>query len=115
MPILKSNEMTKKELNMDGIKNAFKQTAISPAQGWDGWVMRIMTLGKEGYSPKHQHPWPHINYIVKGKGVIFMDGKENPVETGDTAYIPAGELHQFRNSGDEDFAFMCIVPEEGDK
>ncbi|MBB6481782.1 cupin domain-containing protein [Spirochaeta isovalerica] len=115
MPILKNKDMKKIELNMEGIKNAVKQTAISPAQGWDGHVMRIFTLGKEGYTPKHEHSWPHINYIIKGEGTLFIDGEERPVEAGDTAFVPGGEMHQFRNTGNEDFSFICIVPEEGDK
>jgi len=24
--------------------------------------------------------------------------------------VPAGEMHQFRNSGDAPFVFMCLVP-----
>jgi len=115
MPILKKEDMNRVEVKMDGVKNASKQTAITAKEGWDGWAMRIFTLAKEGYTPKHTHPWPHINLIVKGKGTLFIEGEEQALETGDTAYVPGGELHQFRNTGEEDFAFMCIVPEEGDK
>lgn len=107
--------MKREEVKMDGVKNAFKQTAITEKEGWQGWAMRIFTLGEEGHTPRHTHEWPHINYIVKGKGTLFMDGEEKVVQAGDAAYVPAGELHQFRNAGKEDFAFMCIVPEEGDK
>ncbi|MTV47848.1 cupin domain-containing protein [Heliobacillus mobilis] len=102
-------------LNGPGILNARKQSLVGPEQGWDGWVMRQFTLGKDGQTPKHSHPWPHINYIISGKGTLFLDGKEQSVESGSVAYIPGGEEHQFRNVGDEEFAFICIVPEEGDK
>ncbi|MBN2655869.1 MAG: cupin domain-containing protein [Spirochaetales bacterium] len=115
MPILKNEDMKRVELNMEGVKNAVKQAAISPEQGWDGHVMRIFTLGKEGYTPKHEHAWPHINYIIKGQGTLFIEGEEKSVTAGDTAYVPGGEKHQFRNTGDGDFSFICIVPEEGDK
>lgn len=115
MSILKNEEMKAVEINMDAAKNVFKQTAITKDQGWDGWSMRIFTLEKDGYTPFHTHDWPHINYILKGSGTLFIDGEEQSVKTGDAAYVKGGEEHQFRNAGDEDFSFICIVPEEGDR
>lgn len=101
-------------VNAPGAANAVKQTLIGPAQGWEGWVMRLFTLTKGGNTPKHSHDWPHINYIVSGKGTLYLDGKEHTVEPGSVAYIPGGAEHQFKNQCEEDFAFICIVPEEGD-
>ena len=115
MPLLKKEEMKQIEINMEAAKNVLKRTAISPKEGWDGWVMRIFTLKKDGFTPFHNHPWPHINYIIKGEGILFIDGKEQSVSSGDTAYVQGGENHQFKNNGDVDFSFICIVPEEGDK
>jgi quercetin dioxygenase-like cupin family protein len=115
MPLIKNEDLKKIEINMEGAKNAAKQTAITSKEGWEGWSMRIFTLQKEGYTPLHKHPWPHINYIIKGKGTLFIDGEEKLVEIGDTAYIKGDEKHQFKNAGDEEFSFICIVPEEGDK
>jgi len=115
MPILKSDDMKPVEINMDAAKNVFKQTAITSREGWDGWSMRIFTLKKDGFTPFHTHPWPHINYIISGSGTLFIDGEEKSVSPGDTAYVQGNEKHQFKNNGNEDFSFMCIVPEEGDK
>ena len=115
MPLIKSEDVEKMVLNAETAKNVTKQTPISPKEGWDGWVMRIFTLGSEGYSPRHTHPWPHINYIIKGEGTLLIEGEEKPVKAGDTAYIPEGEDHQFKNTGKGDLSFICIVPEEGDK
>jgi len=97
-----------------GVVNAVKQTLVGPEQGWEGWVMRLFTLSKGGNTPRHSHEWPHINYIVSGKGTLYLDGEEHAVEPGSVAYIPGGSEHQFRNQGGEDFSFICIVPEQGD-
>ena len=115
MPILKSEDMTSIKINMDAAKNVLKQTGITGKEGWDGWSMRIFTLGEEGYTPRHNHDWPHINYIIKGRGTLLVDGEVQPVKPGDTAYVKGGEEHQFKNVGEEDFSFICIVPQEGDK
>ena len=69
--------------------NAVMKTLIGSTEGWDGHVMRIIELDKEGYSPKHKHPWPHINFMLEGEGVVFLNGKETPVKAGSFAYVPA--------------------------
>ena len=102
-------------VNMDSVKNVTKHILVGPEQGWDGWVMRMFTLDNQGYSPRHSHPWPHINYFIGGKGTLFLDGKEYPVETGSTAFVPSNLEHQFINNGEEALQFICIVPEEGEK
>lgn len=97
-----------------GAVNATKQVLVGPEQGWAGWVMRQFTLGAGGMTPKHRHNWPHINYIINGKGTLFLDGQEYDLEAGSVAYVPADAEHQFKNNGDGDFIMICIVPEEGD-
>lgn len=101
-------------VNAAGAANVIKQSLVGPAQGWRGWVMRLFTLKGGGHTPRHAHPWPHINYMVSGKGILYLDGKEYTVEPGFVAYIPGEAEHQFKNSGDQEFSFICIVPEEGD-
>jgi quercetin dioxygenase-like cupin family protein len=95
------------------VKNAAMKVLISPEQGWDDYVMRVVELGEGGYSPKHTHEWPHINFIIEGRGSLYIDGRTNPVEAGSYAYVPAGSQHQYRNEGDGTFRFICIVPKEG--
>ncbi|ABZ84839.1 conserved hypothetical protein [Heliomicrobium modesticaldum Ice1] len=103
------------QLEGPGIIKAAKQSLIGPAQGWDGWSMRLFTLSEGGQTPRHSHPWPHINYVVGGRGTLFLGGKEHPIQAGSIAYIPGGEEHQFMNVSGEDFSFICIVPAEADK
>lgn len=94
-------------------KNAAMKVLISPEQGWAGYVMRIIEVEKDGFSPRHIHDWPHINYMIEGSGTLYLEGEETPVEAGSYAYVPAGKEHQYRNNGDGPFRFICIVPEEG--
>lgn len=108
------DSIEKIKLEADTMKNVTKQVLVGPQQGWDSHVMRVFTLGKDGYTPRHSHLWPHINYIIAGEGILFVDGKEYPVKAGGTAYVPGGSEHQFRQKGNSEFSFICIVPREGD-
>ncbi|MFA5467055.1 MAG: cupin domain-containing protein [Candidatus Izemoplasmatales bacterium] len=88
---------------------------VSPKEGWDNHVMRLIEVAPNGYTPKHQHPWEHINFVVGGLGELLIEGKTEAVRPGHYAYIPKDTIHQFRNAGNEPFSFICIVPKEGHK
>jgi quercetin dioxygenase-like cupin family protein len=108
-------EIKKIKLDSNNLHNVYKQIAVSENDGWNDYIMRIFTLEQSGFTPKHSHPWPHINYIIEGKGSLFLDGNEQTVEKGCVAYIPSNSIHQFKNAGDKDFKFICIVPKGCDK
>jgi len=114
MYVKKRSEIDKKTFNTKTMKNVEKQVLIGGDQGWDSHVMRMFTLGKDGYSPKHSHPWDHMVYIVKGEGIIFIDGTDYSVSGDSVAFVPGGKEHQFLQKGKDALVFMCIVPTEGD-
>jgi quercetin dioxygenase-like cupin family protein len=76
--------------------------------------MRILTIEAGGHSPRHQHPWPHINYVIEGKGELYHAGETSTIGPGSVAYLPADTDHQFRNTGSKPLKFICIVPREGE-
>ena len=115
MAVSHINSIEPVPVKMEGTQGAVKKILIGPTEGWEDHVMRLFSLEAGGYTPRHSHPWPHINYITKGKGTLFLSGNEYPLSPGSVAYIPEKEEHQFINSSHTEFAFICIVPAEGDK
>lgn len=108
------DKVLKEKVQGPGVEKAWKKVCITPESGWDGYVMRVFELEPGGKAPLHTHEWPHINYFLKGKGTVYLNGQENSVEAGSFAYIPGNAEHQIKNAGDEPFQFICIVPEEGE-
>ncbi len=102
-------------LEGDGLRAVVKKILVSPADGWHDHVMRVFELGPGGHTPRHAHDWFHVNYVIGGTGSLFLDGAEHPVGAGAYAFVPAGAEHQFRNTGEETFRFICIVPEAYDQ
>ncbi len=96
-------------------KNASIKVLVSPAEGWSDHVMRVLEVEPNGHTPKHSHPWPHINYILEGNGELLIEGVVQKVTPGSYAYVPSNQLHQFKNIGNTTFKFICIVPKEGHK
>lgn len=91
------------------------KTAIGAAEGWEDYVLRFVELEEGGHTPRHNHDWPHINYIIEGEGAIFMSGSDTKVSAGSYAYIPSNTEHQFMNKGKGKLKFICIVPKRGHK
>ena len=113
MIVSNEHQINAKQMDHPEVKNAAMKVLVGIDEGWSDHVMRIIELDPEGYSPKHRHDWPHINYMIEGSGVLTIEGKEHPVERGGYAYVPANTEHQFKNTGDGAFRFICIVPKEG--
>ncbi len=103
-----------REMAGDGVLDVVKRVLVSPAEGWDGWVMRLFEVAPGGHTPRHSHDWPHINFVASGAGELFLDGSIHALAAGSYAYVPGGHEHQFRAAGEETLSFVCIVPVEGD-
>lgn len=109
-----SEDIKKVVMESNEVKNASMQALVGPEEGWEDHVFRVVELEDEGYSPKHEHPWPHINYILEGEGELFIEGEVTPLKPGDYAVVSPNTLHQYRAKGGH-FKFICIVPKEGHK
>ena len=58
--------------------------------------------GKPGSGPgPHRHPYDEIQFIQSGRGLWVVNGQEFEAGAGDVLVIKAGEIHSFRNTGDE--------------
>ncbi len=106
--------IAKVPMPVPGASNVMKQLLVGRAEGWTDHAMRLFTVGKDGHSPRHSHPWPHINYIVGGRGELRIGDELREVSAGSVAFVPDNAEHQFRNLAEEDFVFICIVPGRGE-
>lgn len=100
------------KVDLPGAQNAFMRVLVGPKEGWEDYVMRIFELEENGYSPRHTHDWPHINYIIEGEGTLQIGEELYPIAAGGYAYVPAMMLHQFKNTGKDRLKFICIIPKE---
>ena len=74
------------------------------------FAMRMIEIQPGGNSPRHMHPYEHENYVVEGKGRLFVEGKWFEMNPGDVAFVPPGVLHQYVNAGETTFKFLCAIP-----
>ncbi len=50
-----------------------------------------------------------LYFFLKGKGEIFIDGKQQKIENGDIVLVPKGATQYIENQGDSVLSFLCIV------
>jgi quercetin dioxygenase-like cupin family protein len=74
------------------------------------YALRMVEIGPGGHSPHHEHPYEHENFVVEGRGRVFMDGQWHDLKPGDVVFVPAGVEHEYANAGDAAFKFLCGIP-----
>lgn len=94
----------------EGMEKVWIQWLIAKEQGAENFAMRLVTVAPGGVIPKHDHPWEHEIFILRGRGVIGAGGEEREVSTGNFAYVEPSIPHWYRNTGDEDWQFICVIP-----
>lgn len=97
-------------VEMEGAKDVTVQWLLRKDHGVPNFEMRRFTVKKGGYTPYHQHDYEHEIYIMSGQGTMKYEGEEHALHPEDVIYVPANDWHQFRNTGDSDFVFMCLIP-----
>jgi len=100
-------EIDEKEVNIAGASNTRMQVLT---EGAGNFTMRRFVVEKGGHTPMHSHPWEHEAYVLKGRGRVAGDKSSFDVEEGTVIYVEPEEKHQFLNTGDEPFEFICVIP-----
>lgn len=92
------------------VKGVTKRVLVGPEEGAPYFVMRYFEVRPGGWTMLHEHPHDHGVLILKGKGEVTLNGKKQEVSRGDVIYVSPNERHQFKNTGNEIFGFICVIP-----
>jgi quercetin dioxygenase-like cupin family protein len=74
------------------------------------FAMRKFIIKKGGHMPLHTNSVEHEQYVIKGSAKVIIDGQTSVVTKDDVLFIPAGIAHSYDVLGDEDYEFLCLVP-----
>jgi quercetin dioxygenase-like cupin family protein len=82
-----------------GIKRTVVTRADVSVEGREAVVAKV-ELEPGVVAGRHSHPGDEISYVLEGEGELLIDG-EAPrlVKAGEAFVIPAGKVHDARNSG----------------
>lgn len=107
------DEVKTEEVHMDGVYETKVQWLIDDKSGGKNFAMRRFILAKGGIINLHTHDWEHEVFILSGNGEVLSTSGNKEVGYGDVVLVEPGEAHGFKNTGDEEFIFLCMIPLSG--
>lgn len=111
MKVKHYSDVLNEDANMEGAVGASIRWILGPKDDMPNFYLRMIEVETGGNTPRHRHPYEHEVYVLEGQGeLIDPDGKPLELWPGNVAYVAPDELHQFRNTGDGVFRFLCIIP-----
>ncbi len=110
---MKVQSIEKHEQNvvqMEGATGAKMRMLIGPDEGAGNFHMRHFEVEPGGFTPHHCHDYEHEILILSGVGIAKSASGDKPIKAHDVIFVPANEMHQFVNMGDEPLQFICLIP-----
>ena len=112
MPVKHSTDVEAK--NVAAGKDTTIQVLISSQEG-PNFALRKFSMQKGGGMPRHTNTVEHEQYVLRGEAKITIGDETHHVKGGDVVFIPQGAIHSYENTGDDQFEFLCIIPNKEDK
>ncbi len=110
MNVIKWREMEPQQVTEEGASKTTIRVLLGPDLGVPNFVMRLFEIEPGGQTPLHSHEWEHEIFILSGSGICVSTEGETPVGVHDAVFVPPGEKHCFRNTGDEMLRVICLIP-----
>jgi quercetin dioxygenase-like cupin family protein len=111
MPVKRTHEV-KAEVVSQGVKTT-RQVLISADEA-PNFAMRRFIMEAGGGMPRHTNTVEHEQYVLNGKARVGIGEEVFEVKKGDVLFIPGNVPHWYQNIGDENFEFLCLVPNKPD-
>jgi len=90
------------------------QILISAQEG-PNFALRRFVMEPGGGMPNHTNTLEHEQYVLRGHARIGLGSVTFEVKAGDVVFIPEGVPHWYQNVGEENFEFLCIIPNKPDE
>ncbi|UCE37375.1 MAG: cupin domain-containing protein [Thermoplasmata archaeon] len=103
-------EEIKSEVVGKGCKGVNIRWLVTKDMGAENFAMRMFEVEPEGHTPLHSHEWEHEVFVLKGEGLVLAATGEEKIKHGDVIFMPAHEKHQFKNTGEDNLKFLCLIP-----
>lgn len=85
---------------------------IGPKEGAPFFTMRMFEVQPGYETAYHSHWWEHEVFVLSGQGVMRTEQGDHSIGHGSAIFVPGGEIHQLRSTGDEPLRFLCLVPQD---
>ena len=91
----------------EGMKGVTVKYLLHAGVGAKNIQLRLFTIAVGGETHMETHAHEHEVFILRGKGLFRVGGKEVVLGPRDVIFIESYEPHQIVNVGDEPLQFLC--------
>ncbi len=110
MKVVKSKDVERKVVEMDGAEGVAVRWLIADADGAKNFAMRLFEVAPGGHTPLHTHPHEHEVFVIAGTGKLVFEDGEYDFSPEDVIFVDGGKEHCFKNTGDSVLRFLCLIP-----
>ena len=90
--------------------SAFSKMLVNESHGSKYFDFRVSSYQPRGYCEPHTHETAeNIYYILKGTGIVELEGERHLVGPGKVVFVPPGVEHAIANTGFEDLIFIVAA------
>ena len=95
---------------MEGAEGCSVRILVGQQQAAPNFVMRQFNVVPGGHTPRHHHDYEHEVYVLSGHGKVLEGEQWHDIKAGDVIYVSPNDVHQFKNEGDQELEFLCLIP-----
>jgi quercetin dioxygenase-like cupin family protein len=110
MIVGRTHDVEPSEIHENDMKGVSMKVVISADEGAPNYVMRVFEIEPGGHTAYHTHPWEHEVYVLEGEGSVREGEEHHHLEKGSFVLVTPNEPHNFANTGQSVFRFICVVP-----
>ena len=97
-----------------GAAEGTSMQVLIPASAAPNFIMRRIVIKAGGSMPNHTNTVEHEQYVLSGSAEVGIGDEVYLLKKDDVLFIPAGVPHWYRASADEDYEFICLIPNKKD-
>jgi mannose-6-phosphate isomerase-like protein (cupin superfamily) len=69
----------------------------------------ILRLYVNDIDTQEPHPVDEVYFVIRGDGMINVNGKDYPIKEGTSIYAPAGTEHRFQRNSEDLVVFYALA------
>ena len=73
------------------------------------FCMMHIPAKNDSYNVESIYKGEAVAYVAKGRITVYINGVPYKLDTGDSVLIPAGSVHRWQNSADEEAQVLCAA------
>ena len=69
----------------------------------------ILRLRNNDVDTQEPHPVDEVYFVIRGNGMIKINGKDYPIKEGTSIYVPACTEHRFQKKSEDLVVFYALA------